>query len=75
MGKSLTFRDAVFETQDRLKSHRCRDAICRLHLRRLNLQLDCARSRLRQLEKQLAGGNQHDIGYEYDVSNYLVLCI
>ena len=53
MGKSLTFRDAVFETQDRLRSHRCRDAICRLHLRRMMLQLDCARSRIRHLEKLL----------------------
>ncbi|XP_046449202.1 glutamate receptor ionotropic, NMDA 2B-like isoform X2 [Daphnia pulex] len=62
MGKSLTFRDAVFETQDRLKSHRCRDAICRLHLRRLNLQLDVTRKRIRQLEKQLGGGSNQYLG-------------
>jgi hypothetical protein len=58
MGKSLTFRDPVFETQDRLKSHRCRDAICRLHFQRLNLQLDVTRKRIRQLEKQLGGGSK-----------------
>ncbi|XP_057371297.1 LOW QUALITY PROTEIN: glutamate receptor ionotropic, NMDA 2B-like [Daphnia carinata] len=80
MGKSLTFRDAVFETQDRLRSHRCRDAICRLHLRRLNLQLDCVRSRVRQLEKQLGESNQfigtavNDESQSVEVEKNLIEC-
>lgn len=32
MGKSLTFRGAVYEAQDFLRNHRCKDPICDTHL-------------------------------------------
>ena len=54
MGKSLTFSAAVFETQDLLKTHRCKDPVCRLRHRRLNLQLESLRFRIRQLEDWLS---------------------
>ncbi|XP_043290042.1 glutamate receptor ionotropic, NMDA 2B isoform X2 [Venturia canescens] len=53
MGKSLTFRGAVFEAQDILQHHRCRDPICDTHLWKVKHELDIARLRIRQLEKDL----------------------
>ncbi|XP_059477273.1 glutamate receptor ionotropic, NMDA 2B isoform X1 [Neocloeon triangulifer] len=53
MGKSLTFRGAVFQAQDMLRNHRCRDPICDTHLWKVKHELDLARIRIRQLEKQL----------------------
>ncbi|XP_076225138.1 glutamate ionotropic receptor NMDA type subunit 2 isoform X2 [Nomia melanderi] len=53
MGKSLTFRGAVFEAQDILRFHRCRDPICDTHLWKVKHELDMARIRIRQLEKDL----------------------
>lgn len=53
MGKSLTFRGAVYEAQDILKHHRCRDPICDTHLWKVRHELDMARLRIRQLEKDL----------------------
>ncbi|XP_033340273.1 glutamate ionotropic receptor NMDA type subunit 2 isoform X9 [Megalopta genalis] len=53
MGKSLTFRGAVFEAQDILRYHRCRDPICDTHLWKVKHELDMARIRIRQLEKDL----------------------
>ncbi|XP_033610685.1 glutamate receptor ionotropic, NMDA 2B isoform X5 [Cryptotermes secundus] len=53
MGKSLTFRGAVFEAQDILRHHRCRDPICDTHLWKVKHELDLARMKIRQLQKEL----------------------
>ncbi|XP_043223940.1 glutamate receptor ionotropic, NMDA 2B-like isoform X2 [Amphibalanus amphitrite] len=53
MGKSLTFRGAVYEAQDIIKYHRCRDPICDTHLLKVKRELDVARLRIRELEHQL----------------------
>jgi glutamate receptor ionotropic, NMDA 2B len=53
MGKSLTFRGAVYQAQDMMRNHRCRDPICDTHLWKVKHELDMARIRIKQLEKQL----------------------
>lgn len=53
MGKSLTFRGAVFEAQDIMKNHRCRDPICDTHLWKVKHDLDISQMRVKQLEKEL----------------------
>ncbi|XP_065160773.1 glutamate receptor ionotropic, NMDA 2B-like isoform X2 [Atheta coriaria] len=53
MGKSLTFRGAVFEAQDILRNHRCRDPICDTHLWKVKRELDISQMRCKQLEKEL----------------------
>ncbi|KAK6630957.1 hypothetical protein RUM44_003129 [Polyplax serrata] len=53
MGKSLTFRGAVFEAQDILKHHRCRDPICDTHLWKVKHELDLTRMKIRQLYKEM----------------------
>ncbi|XP_039285621.1 glutamate receptor ionotropic, NMDA 2B isoform X2 [Nilaparvata lugens] len=53
MGKSLTFRGAVFEAQDILRNHRCRDPICDTHLWKVRHELDIALLKIRQLEKEM----------------------
>lgn len=53
MGKSLTFRGAVFEATEILKKHRCTDPICDTHLWKVKHELDMSRLRCRQLEKTL----------------------
>lgn len=53
MGKSLTFRGAVFEAQDILKHHRCKDAICDTNLWKTRHELDLTRLRVLQLERSL----------------------
>lgn len=53
MGKSLTFRGAVFEAQDILKHHTCRDPICDTHLWKVKHELDMSQMRVKQLEKEL----------------------
>lgn len=53
MGKSLTFRGAVFEAQDILKNHRCRDPICDTHLWKVKHDLDMSQMRVKELEKEL----------------------
>ncbi|XP_046659792.1 glutamate receptor ionotropic, NMDA 2B isoform X4 [Homalodisca vitripennis] len=53
MGKSLTFRGAVYEAQDIIRNHRCRDPICDTHLWKVRHELDMARIRIKQLEKEL----------------------
>ncbi|XP_076057094.1 glutamate ionotropic receptor NMDA type subunit 2 isoform X2 [Oratosquilla oratoria] len=53
MGKSLTFRGAVFEAQDKLRRHRCRDPICDTHIWKVKHELDMARVKIKQLEKEL----------------------
>lgn len=53
MGKSLTFRGAVYEAQDILKNHRCRDPICDTHLWKVKRELDISQMRCKQLEKEL----------------------
>lgn len=58
MGKSLTFRGAVFEATEILKQHKCKDPICDTHLWKVKHELDMARLRIRQLEKTM---DQHGI--------------
>ncbi|XP_067640848.1 glutamate receptor ionotropic, NMDA 2B isoform X2 [Eurosta solidaginis] len=58
MGKALTFRGAVFEATEILKTHRCNDPICDTHLWKVKHELDMSRLRVRQLEKAL---DQHGI--------------
>lgn len=53
LGKSLTFRGAVYEAQEILKNHRCTDPICDTHLWKVRHELDMAKLRVRQLEKEL----------------------
>lgn len=53
MGKSLTFRGAVFEATDLLRHHRCRDPICDTHLWKVRHELDMAKVALRQMEKEM----------------------
>ncbi|KAL3205184.1 hypothetical protein MRX96_040853 [Rhipicephalus microplus] len=50
MGKSLSFRDAVYEARMR---HRCRDPVCDTQLWKVRHELDLARMRVSQLEAQL----------------------
>lgn len=58
MGKSLTFRGAVFEATEILKHHKCTDPICDTHLWKVKHELDMARLRIRSLEKTM---DQHGI--------------
>ncbi|XP_034250123.1 glutamate receptor ionotropic, NMDA 2B isoform X5 [Thrips palmi] len=53
MGKSLTFRGAVFEAQDILRHHRCKDPICDTNLWKTRHELDLTRLRVLQLERSL----------------------
>ncbi|CAH1283217.1 unnamed protein product [Diabrotica balteata] len=53
MGKSLTFRGAVYEAQDILRNHRCKDPICDTHLWKVKRELDVAQLRIKQLEKEM----------------------
>ncbi|XP_026465819.1 glutamate receptor ionotropic, NMDA 2B isoform X1 [Ctenocephalides felis] len=53
MGKSLTFRGAVYEAQDIIRQHRCCDPICDTHLWKVKHELDMSRLRVRQLEKAM----------------------
>ena len=53
MGKSLTFRGAVYEATDKLRRHRCRDPLCQTHILKVKYELDRARVKIRQLEKVL----------------------
>lgn len=53
MGKSLTFRGAVFEAREIIKRHKCTDPICDTHLWKVKHELDMARLRIRQLEKTM----------------------
>lgn len=50
MGTSLTFFGGVIGTRDRFRLRTCRDPICRIHVRRLVVQLDHVRSKLSDLE-------------------------
>lgn len=53
MGKSLTFRGAVYEATEILRRHRCNDPICDTHLWKVKHELDMSRLRNTQLEKAL----------------------
>ncbi|XP_050443554.1 glutamate receptor ionotropic, NMDA 2B isoform X1 [Adelges cooleyi] len=53
MGKSLTFRGAVYEAQDFLKFRRCKDAVCDSQYQLLRSQLMSTYSKMKQLEKEL----------------------
>nr|XP_053626918.1 LOW QUALITY PROTEIN: glutamate receptor ionotropic, NMDA 2B-like [Cherax quadricarinatus] len=53
MGKSLTFRGAVYEATDKLRRHRCRDPLCDTHIWKVKHELDMARMRIKHLEKEL----------------------
>ncbi|XP_067128444.1 glutamate receptor ionotropic, NMDA 2B-like [Centruroides vittatus] len=55
MGKSLSFRGAVFEAQDMIKHHRCKDPICDTQLWKAKHELDMANLKIRQLEAQIEG--------------------
>ncbi|GFX81630.1 glutamate receptor ionotropic, NMDA 2A [Trichonephila clavipes] len=50
MGKSLSFRGAVYEAQDLIKHHRCKDPVCDTQLWKVKHELDMARIRIRKLE-------------------------
>lgn len=47
------FSGAVFEAQDILRNHRCRDPICDTHLWKVKRELDVAQLRIKQLEKEM----------------------
>lgn len=53
MGKSLTFRGAVYEATELIKNHRCKDALCDTHLWKVKHELDMSRLRVKQLEKTM----------------------
>lgn len=53
LGKSLTFRGAVYEAQELLRNHRCSDPVCDTHLWKVRHELDMTRLRVRQLEKAM----------------------
>ncbi len=53
MGKSLTFRGAVYEASELLKTHRCNDPICETHLWNVRSDLDHANARIKRLEEEL----------------------
>ncbi|KAG8193277.1 hypothetical protein JTE90_027021 [Oedothorax gibbosus] len=53
MGKSLSFRGAVFEATDLLKHHRCKDPVCDTQLWKTRHELDMANMKIRQLEANI----------------------
>lgn len=53
MGKSLSFRGAVYEATDLIKHHRCKDPVCNTQLWKTRHQLDMAKLRIRQLEANI----------------------
>nr|XP_040240394.1 glutamate receptor ionotropic, NMDA 2B isoform X1 [Anopheles coluzzii] len=53
MGKSLTFRGAVYEATEILRRHRCNDPICDTHLWKVKHELDMSRLRNQHLEKTM----------------------
>ena len=53
VGKSLTFRGAVSEASELLRTHRCKDPICDTHLWKVKHELDMARMKMKSLEAQL----------------------
>lgn len=53
MGKSLTFRGAVFEATDLIKHHRCKDPVCNTQLWKTRHQLEMAKLKIRQLEANI----------------------
>ncbi|CAM1303375.1 GRIN2B (predicted) [Pycnogonum litorale] len=55
MGKSLTFRGAVYEAQDWIKRHRCRDPLCDTQLWKVKHELDMAKIKIAELESQMHG--------------------
>ncbi|XP_071522705.1 glutamate receptor ionotropic, NMDA 2B-like [Panulirus ornatus] len=73
MGKSLTFRGAVFEAQNKLRRHRCRDPLCDTHIWKVKHELDMARVKIKQLEKEL---ESHGVkpSRKFATSNILTSC-
>ncbi|GIY31655.1 glutamate receptor ionotropic, NMDA 2B [Caerostris extrusa] len=53
MGKSLSFRGAVFEATDLIKHHRCKDPVCDTQLWKTRHELDMANMKIRQLEANI----------------------
>ena len=53
MGKSLSFRGAVYEATDKLRRHRCTDPLCDTHIWKVKRELDMAKMKIRTLEKEL----------------------
>ncbi|KFM73571.1 Glutamate [NMDA] receptor subunit epsilon-1, partial [Stegodyphus mimosarum] len=55
MGKSLSFRGAVYEATDMLRHHRCKDPVCDTQLWKTRHELDMAKLKIRQLEASIQG--------------------
>lgn len=55
MGKSLSFRGAVFEATDLIKHHRCKDPVCDTALWKTKHELDVAKLKIQQLEAEIRG--------------------
>ncbi|GFY79656.1 glutamate receptor ionotropic, NMDA 2A [Trichonephila inaurata madagascariensis] len=53
MGKSLSFRGAVYEATDLIKHHRCKDPVCDTQLWKTRHELDMANMKIRQLEANI----------------------
>lgn len=53
MGKSLTFRGAVYEASELMKNHRCNDPICDTNLWKVRHELDMAQLKLKNLQTEL----------------------
>ncbi|XP_055944904.1 glutamate receptor ionotropic, NMDA 2B-like isoform X2 [Argiope bruennichi] len=53
MGKSLSFRGAVYEATDLIKHHRCKDPVCDTQLWKTRHELDMANMKIRQLEASI----------------------
>lgn len=53
MGKSLTFRGAVFEATELIKNHRCKDPICDTAIWKIKHELDLSQLKVKKLEKHM----------------------
>ena len=53
MGKSLTFRGAVYEASELMRTHRCKDPICDTHLWKVKQELQAARANVKKMEEEL----------------------
>ncbi|XP_050731798.1 glutamate receptor ionotropic, NMDA 2B-like [Eriocheir sinensis] len=73
MGKSLNFRGAVIEAHNKLLRHRCRDPLCDTHIWKVKHELDMARVKIKQLEKEL---ESHGVkpSRKFAPSNLLTSC-
>ena len=74
MGKSLTFRGAVYEAQDKLRRHRCTDPLCDSHIWKVKRELDIAKAKITQLEAELQGHGKKPLTGNFPV-RYIIICI